>query len=512
VGNARRRSAPPHTRDDDATGAGTTVAPQPSVAVQQLTAHQAGPAPATSLRSLQGLAGNAATGALVQRLAVQRDLTEEAERVSGAIDPFAPAINQGAGAANLELAWNKSTDSVGGTNEAGLVGSSIAAPLSITSLVTSSIGHDQARKDFKSAGAGTAERAEAKRRMKITGGNVAQNTAKTGSGIADITGGALQTAGHSAGQLASGVAAFITVPLNIFQSIREGIRAEKARQRVVALKGVLNDWNTKPEEAIKTAQDAVAAAQEHVDAMADVLAKAEEARSQAEIVARNLKRPFDAQKYDDAVKEAKDRKAEAERDRDGAQSTYDTALEHKQKMEEAVKRAATTGKPTLEDIANYAKTKNYAGHIKKALASTGSALGAAGGIVLGVAATAGTAALMATPFGWALASLAAAAGIGLATYKAWKFFSKRWQATKTDPTTGQQRGFGARLKETLSFWKKTGPSKREQYAAELYDYAKGTGLQAVKAKELIKALGLPLDVLNGDQAKGIALIAAKLAS
>lgn len=514
MGNSRRRVVPTRTRDDDgaANAVGPTATPQPSLAVQQLAAQQRGPAPPTSLRSMQGLAGNAATGALVQRLTVQRDLVENTERVGGAIDPFAPAINQGAAASNLGNAWNRSTDSVAGSNETGVVGSSISTPLAAAGMVTSSIGHHRARKDLAGAAQGTADEAEARRRVNVTGGNVAQNTAKTGSGIADITAGSMQVAGHTAGQLASGIASFITVPLNIFQSIREGIRAEKARQRVVALDAVLNDWETKPEEALSTAQNGVVAAQQYVDEMAALVAKAESERAQQQIVARNLKQPFDAKKWDDAIEEAKRAKQAAETKLSQARTTYNDALQAKQAMQEAVKRAATTGEPTLEDIANYAKIKNYAGHIKKALSSAGAALGAAGGIVLGVAATAGTAALMATPFGWALASLAAAAGIGLASYKAWKFFSKRWRNTKVD-ATGQKRTFGAHLKETLSFWKSTGPSKRDRYAEQLYKLTKNPGPRQEEAKKLVAALGLdPAVIVRGTDTKAIALIAAKLAS
>jgi membrane protein implicated in regulation of membrane protease activity len=173
-------------------------------------------------------------------------------------------------------------------------------------------------------------------------------------------------------------------------------------------------------------------------------------------------------------------------------------------------------------IQAYALKKNNRGWIKKAVAAAGAALGAAGGaaaltasIAIAAGAAAGASVLMATPIGWALAGAAAAVGIGLATYQAWKFFSKRWKQAEFNGH-GQKRSTGSRILNTLAFWRKTGPSKREEYAGALYKMANAGSdtVQRQEARKTLLSLGLDFDALGmaADKKNAEKLIAAKLAS
>ena len=510
MGASRRRSTQLLIAENETAPQVVEAPPAPTRAVQQLLTKGAGPATKTDVRGLQRMAGNGATRELVQRLAIQRDdddLVGGTDKVLGGLDPMAPLAGQTAGAWNLSNAWNQSTDSVGGTNEAGLSSAVIGTPVAIAGVVTSGVGHHRAKQDMKTARTGAGEDSgefhEARRRRDITGGNIAQNVMKTTSGAADITGGAMNVAGHAAASVGTAVAAFITVPLNFFQMIREAVRAEKARKRVAAIENQLQEWSA-PERKVPLAAEQVSAAEEALDSARDLVSAKQRHYDQMKVVVKNQpsQRPQLAKALTD-LEQAKRWLSDAQAAHAEAVQRHQDALTAKQQMEDAVKTAAT-GKPTLHDIAAYAITKNKAGHFKKAMSSVGAALGVAGGVVLGVAAAAGGAALMATPFGWGLAAAAALVGVGLASYKAWKFFSKRW--ARTDPTKSK----GTRLKETLMFWKGVGKSKRETYADELYDLATATGPQQAEAKKLLQQLGIT--DIRGDAAKVKALIAAKLAS
>lgn len=127
--------------------------------------------------------------------------------------------------------------------------------------------------------------------------------------------------------------------------------------------------------------------------------------------------------------------------------------------------------------------------------------------------------LLATPIGWGLAAAASVAGLGLASYKAWKYFARRWERTAEPDADGKPtRPPLPRLGKTLAFWKTTGPSKREEYAAALHTMAKGgqdtDQVRTAEARKTIAALGLDWDGLkmNDDSESAKKLIAAKLAS
>lgn len=160
--------------------------------------------------------------------------------------------------------------------------------------------------------------------------------------------------------------------------------------------------------------------------------------------------------------------------------------------------------PTLIEIQAYAFEKNYMGTIKKLTASFGGLLQTAAGaasLAVAIAALAGGGALvMATPIGWALAGLAAAVGLGVGGYKAFKWMRKRWEMSGTD-NAGNQRSTLGRLGQTLAIWKPAGKSRRELYGKKLLGYALGDQCyleQMEEARKLIADLGISWSSLDID--------------
>jgi len=80
----------------------------------------------------------------------------------------------------------------------------------------------------------------------------------------------------------------------------------------------------------------------------------------------------------------------------------------------------------------------------------------------------------------------------------------------------QKRSTGSRILNTLAFWRKTGPSKREEYAGALYKMANAGSdtVQRQEARKTLLSLGLDFDALGmaADKKNAEKLIAAKLAS
>lgn len=160
--------------------------------------------------------------------------------------------------------------------------------------------------------------------------------------------------------------------------------------------------------------------------------------------------------------------------------------------------------PTLIEIQAYAFEKNYMGTIKKLTASFGGLLQTAAGaasLAVAIAALAGGGALvMATPIGWALAGMAAAVGLAVGGYKAFKWMRKRWEMSGTDKM-GNQRSTLGRLGQTLAFWKPAGKSRRELYGKKLLEYALGDKCyheQMLEARKVIGDLGITWSSLDLD--------------
>ncbi len=132
---------------------------------------------------------------------------------------------------------------------------------------------------------------------------------------------------------------------------------------------------------------------------------------------------------------------------------------------------------TLDELRRYADKKNTRGLSRKAISTVGGLLSVGSGVaglVVAIAAALGGAALAGTPVGWGLAAAAAAASIGVAAWKGWQFFSKRWareEYVKDDEGNVRKRKRFERLLQTAAFWRKSGPTKRDSRAEALYQLA-----------------------------------------
>ncbi|RMI38931.1 hypothetical protein EBO15_31155 [Actinomadura harenae] len=132
---------------------------------------------------------------------------------------------------------------------------------------------------------------------------------------------------------------------------------------------------------------------------------------------------------------------------------------------------------TLDELRRYADKKNTRGVTRKAISTVGGLLSVGSGVaglVVAIAAALGGAALAGTPVGWGLAAAAAAASIGVAAWKGWQFFGKRWareEYVKDDEGNVRKRKRFERVLQTAAFWRKSGPTKRDTRAEALYQLA-----------------------------------------
>jgi hypothetical protein len=334
----------------------------------------------------------------------------------------------------------------------------------------------------------------------------------------------------------------VGLPASLLQTGRYVRKAVKAKARVTALRTLMAAEDEQPKKALEAADQEVAACRELVYALDELFeAKSSAYRARLEEIVRsprNAPPGTDIETLGRARLEIDD----VERKLGDAPGELMRAMARQSQRQEApraVERGLTEAveqvrphKPdapeqvSLRMIQAYAVRKNERGRIKKIIAAVGGALGASSGVaalVTSIAVASGTAAgaglLLATPVGWALAGAAAVAGLGLASYKAWKFFAKRWERTAGPGAEGAPvRSVPARLRETLAFWRHTAPSKREQYAAALFTMAAGgpnaDRARTEEARRTVAALGLDWHEfgMNEEPESAKKLIAAKLAS
>ncbi|MBC3839855.1 hypothetical protein GXW82_05315 [Streptacidiphilus sp. 4-A2] len=314
---------------------------------------------------------------------------------------------------------------------------------------------------------GSAPHRSAVRELDSSRAEAAQNASALTGNLLNGAGGAMSLAGqatpvYNAVFSAGGAAA---LPASVLQTGRYARKAAKARARVLALRELMASETSEPKARLAAADQEVAACQEQLDSLR-ALYQAEqqtfELRSE-ELKGSPLNRPLgtDLDTWKEALLALQAREqevAQAVADRNQAEARQAQARLAQQAMRDALTAAATEvkqhrdgapDKVSLRMIQAYAFRKNNRGTIKKAVAAAGGALGSAGAVaalVVSIAVAAGTAAgaglLLATPVGWALAGAAATVGLGLASYKAWKYFAKRWQATRKDDAGGLRSGPG----------------------------------------------------------------------
>lgn len=527
------------------------------------------------LLGLQRLAGNRAVSALLVQRASGQAETEEAdvigERVGGGVDTLNQAvIGQVLSGTSLPT---YSSDPTGGTmasNYGGVTGPSLSVLTSGFGLGFSSKRHHGARKELKTATMGSAKHRVLTRDVKSSGADIGENTTGVVSNVFSTVGGGLQNFSSVAQNVSYGVGSVgggLAVPLSAFQTGRYIRKAEKARKRVQELKKLMADEG-QPDKALAAAKEEVKVleatlveAQAGVDGAKQGIKELKGQIGQTKTVISTLKgRQTSGQETEGTLRsigtevrlqerrladqqnelsKLESNLADLRSTRDDTTADLQAAGEREKEHQKAadamrdalddasqqVKRdfsGSKTEQVSLRMIQAYALKKNNRGWVKKAIAATGGALGTAGGvaglvtsIALAAGVAAGSAILVATPIGWALAGAAALVGLGLASYKAWQFFSRRWKQTELD-AQGNKQSTGKRLAQTLAFWKKVGPSKREQYADALYEMAKDRSnkVKYQEARKLLGALGLDWTQLGmrKDPVSAKALIAAKLAS
>ncbi|MFE3186769.1 hypothetical protein ACFXKR_38855 [Streptomyces violascens] len=516
----------------------------------------AGPAPraavGTMTRSdvvaLQRTAGNAAVASALRSAAVpvQRE-AEDTEVTTGRVKDTLDATAQGVGTTTAMTVGDQFTDPTFSTpasyagGMAGPFGSGIAAG---AGLVTAIGAMRDAQHDKAAHQVGTASHRDASRGLESARADVGQSASGLVGNMLNGTGGAMNFAGQSPAVynavLSAGGAA--ALPASLLQTGRYARKAVKAQARVTALRALMSAEATAPKNALEAANQEVAACRELVNAV-DELFRAKRVVYQARVqeMGRSpLDRPLGTDM--DILKQAALEVHELERklleadldllealakqkERENLREAMDRALGEAAE-EVRQHRADAPREISLRMIQAYAVRKNERGRIKKIITAAGGALGSAGAVASLVAsiavaagAAAGASALLATPVGWALAGAASAAGLGLAAYKMWKYFAKRWEQTAEPDADGNPtRTPLDRLGRTLAFWKKAGPGKREEYAAALYRMAEGgqdaDTVRTEEARKTVAALGLDWDVLkmNDEPESAQNLIAAKLAS
>lgn len=291
------------------------------------------------------------------------------------------------------------------------------------------------------------EKAAIIRELKMAGVDLGQKVANVGGHAADTAAAVLGSASAAAGAAAGGVAA----PLQAFNVGRDIRKAVKQGERVKQLKELAQDWEN-PSGALKAQRETLAAAQAaHAEAQKAWLKAYRAAHGSG---AKSPDSQPEVKQAAALLKTAADELADAQK---SAQKLEDDRKE----MEAAVKKQGQNGEPTLELIRGYALKKSKRGIGKKIAGIVGGTLGVAGSISFAVAAGAGSAVLMATPVGWALAATAAAIGIGVGVYKLVKWIKKKRSGT---------------------------PGKRQTYAKRLFELGAQSDRQGKEARRLILSL------------------------
>lgn len=394
-----------------------------------------------------------------------------------------------------------------------------------------------AREGRRNAPEGSGEQHGHTRDLRAAQGDGAQNSAALVGGVLNAAGGAMNLAGHAPpiyNAVLSGGGA-VALPGAALQTGRYTRKALKARERVRKLEDLMRAQDQLPKVALQAAKDEVAAREELVTALDG---EWREAKAEYEDRVADQGRPEAERTYPDTTIELlgtlRLRFEGLRTDLQEAMAAHEAAkaqAEQRKQAQEAITKALTEfgqmvsghdgGTPdervTLQQIQLYAVKKNKRGVNKKMVAALSGALGVSAtvaslisAIAIAAGATAGAAILVTTPVGWGLAAAAATVALGLAGYKAWETIARRWEqsgAAAPDDSTMQH------VAKTLAFWRKTGPSQREMYASELFEYANGPDeTQAEIAHNTLKSLGLEWSELRNDKESATKLIAAKLAS
>ncbi|MFI6056256.1 hypothetical protein ACIBCO_40120 [Streptomyces violascens] len=498
--------------------------------------------------ALQRSAGNSAVMAVLgsASVPVQRE-TEGAEVTTGRVKDTLDTTAQNVGTTTAMTVGDQFTDPTFSTpaSYAGGMAAPLASGIAAGAGLATGIGAMRTAQRGKDVHpVGSTPHHEAARDLASARADVGQSASGLVGNLLNGAGGAMNFAGqtpavYNAVLSAGGAAA---LPASLLQTGRYARKAAKAQARVAALRTLMASETEGPKKVLAAADQELAACRELTDAVHELYtAKRDMYQARVQEMGRSpMDRPLgtdldilkqarlEVHELEGRLLEADLGVLEATAKRKERQDARDAMHHALSEAAEQVNRHRT-GAPeqvSLAMIQAYAVRKNERGRIKKIITATGGALGTAGAVASLVAsiavaagATAGAGALLATPVGWALAGAAAAVGLGLASYKAWKYFAKRWERTAEPDAEGRPtRTPLERLGKTLAFWKKAGPGKREEYAAALYAMAEGgqdaDPVRTQEARKTVQALGLDWDALQmtAEPASAKKLIAAKLAS
>jgi len=497
----------------------------------------------SNVASLQRLAGNKATKSLVlQRVGpTQQDIkylkehhesAEKADNATNSITNINTVLTPGSVMSGLGTATGNATSQGGGQTGTSALGTLISGG----ALVTDSIGlHHRIQKWRKAKKSGIKDVEHVtKRQVKISSANVATDAGGFTTGVVNTASGGLaissalnttNTALATTSGVTGVVGAAITLPLQLAMMIRQIIRSEKQRKRMMRIKGLKNLTSATPQAALKSKQDAFDAAEKSLADIKDKLVTVTGDHNKSKIAVDDLKKNISVDTSTISEEEKKlneqrkldleiQEKALAQNEKDLKQLGDDVAEEQKKvdiakneleaqkqittTLEESVKDSGyldaqgkqVTALPSIQEIRDYALKKNARGWGRRAIGATAAGVGVvAGGI--GIAAAVETLkgnSDIAQDLGIgaaAVGGLAAAIGIGVGIWKLVSWVKKRREQSK------KMKAGGAATKGTYSPLSSNvdQANKRKYMATALYGYLlHGDSVQKHEAEELIKAL------------------------
>ncbi|MBA0050968.1 hypothetical protein E0L36_08690 [Streptomyces sp. AJS327] len=444
------------------------------------------------------------------------------------------------------------TTSTDSSYAAGIGGPFASMLPSAVAAGTSAVTATRALREDRSEGAGVRGQ-EAGSTLRTAGAETAQSGSAFLGQAASGAGGAMNLAGQNVhdyhGVLAGGAGAALVT--GTIQAGRYARKAVRARERVRELEAAIERLSA-PDEVLREAEKEVGVRQElvsglqfdidvdelYIQRLEETLDEMHEQRHTPEVAnLDSFERAGRLEQLRSLTEALHTRRAEVDRRRDELTVAKRELAEARERavlrqrvraaIEEAVAdveraaRAYESGESreiSMVMIQRYALKKNQHGYWKKVVAAVSGATGAAGSVATLVAtiavaagATAGATALFATPVGWALAGVAAGAGMTLGAYKAWRFFAQRWYQTSQPSSDDGALGTLKHLGRTLAFWEGRPRKERKEYAEALFRYAEDE-VWGEQAQFTLTALGLRWEELRGDRAAAVERIARKMAS
>jgi|GEM_PF-4870444 len=494
------------------------------------------------ITSLQRLAGNkAAKSFVIQRnppgtdidyLKKHQESAENADTATNIVSDVNSILTPFTSIGGIASATGSATTQGGGQTGT----SSIGTLMSGGALVTDSIGLHHRLQNWRKAKATGKKDVEhvAKRQVKISGANVASDAGNFSTGVVNTAAGglaissALNTANTTLAAtsgVTGVVGAAITLPLQLAMMIRQIIRSEKQRKRMMRIKGVKGLKSTTPQAALKAKQDSFDTAEKSLKDLQDRLGTANVDHNKSKTALEDLRKNIlpdsptmsaDEKKLNEQHKAelAMQEKALEENDKDLKKLGDDIAEEQKKvdiakneldaqkqltaTLEDSIKDSGyldpqgkqVTAMPSIQEIRDYALKKNAVGYSRRAIGATAAGIGVvAGGIGIAAAVESFKGNTdMATDLGIgaaAVGGLAAAIGIGVGIWKLVSWAKKRREQSK------KMKAGGTATKGTYNpvSGNVDQANKRKYMATALYGYLlHGDSVQKHEAEQLITAL------------------------